>query len=134
MKYFANAKCEIKYAFSYAVRHISQRSYFILQSNISHAERRISLKKAPTKSMLFSGAPSGTQTLCVLLARLPKCSAFRYQPSHLQAKNLPQATFINACSPLRVRVPLSNFTNKKRHTRCLFCWCAIGDSNPGPTD
>ena len=45
MKYLACARCEIKYAFNICKANISQRSYFTLHGNISHAARRISLKK-----------------------------------------------------------------------------------------
>ena len=47
MKFDAKATSEMKYAINIFEENISQRSYFTLRSNISHAERRISLKRAP---------------------------------------------------------------------------------------
>ena len=49
---FLIEKCEIKYAFSYCGAIFHTRSVFHIEA-ISHAVRRISLKKAPTNSMLF---------------------------------------------------------------------------------
>ena len=62
MKYFAFAKCEIKFA----SKHL--RSKYFIRVSVFHSEaisldvRRISLKKAPTKSMLFSGPLEGIRT------------------------------------------------------------------------
>ena len=63
MKYFADAKCEIKFAF----QHLRSK-YFIRVSvfhseAISLAERRISLKKGlHFREVLFSGSPCWTWT------------------------------------------------------------------------
>ncbi len=72
MKYFAKAKCEIKYAFSYceAIFHTGRVFH---SAAISHADRRISLKKAPTKSMLFSGDPSQIRTADTLIKSQVLC-------------------------------------------------------------
>ena len=45
MKFEAIVSSEMKYAFNICEANISQRSYFTVRSNISHAARRISLKK-----------------------------------------------------------------------------------------
>ena len=52
----------MKYVFNICEANISQRSYFTLRSNISHAERRISLKKALAIASAFSGDPNGIRT------------------------------------------------------------------------
>ena len=62
MKYFANAKCEIKFAITIICASIFHtRSVFHIE-DISLAVRRISLKKALPKKCFFPGASNRART------------------------------------------------------------------------
>ena len=85
MKYLAAARCEMKYAYNICEANISQRSYFTLRSNISHAARRISLKKPPILYQdwrFFLGAGGGLEPPTSGLSLRASCGARKTLRAH----------------------------------------------------
>ena len=62
MKFDACTSGEIKFVLTFAKQIFHSGSYFTLRSNISLAERRISLKKAPLLRCFFHGDPDENRT------------------------------------------------------------------------
>ena len=69
-------------------------------------------KKVEAKlTLLRRGRDDRIQPLRVLTARLPKCFAFRYQPSHLFAKNDYQSFYLRKNL---LKLQILSFSIKKR--------------------